>query len=372
MTMARARTRASSIAICAGGTGGHLFPAEALSAELRQRGHKILLLTDERGLRYGDKFPCDEVVQISSATLSPRAPLKAVIGLARLSAGTIKSLGVLKSAKVSAMAGFGGYPTIPPMIAGAVLGIPTCLHEQNAVMGRANRFLARFASILAKSFETTKHIPERKNLHVVTTGNPVREQVIKLRNVPYEPPVVDGDFKLLIFGGSQGASVFSDIVPPALDLLPELTKKRLKVTQQCRPEDIERVKLAYETAGIEVELATFFPNLPKRMAEAHLIVARSGASCLSELTVIGRPSILIPLPHSLDNDQRENARALEHNGGAWVVDQSDFKPDQFAQMLDQFQREPNRLSAAALAAHQNGWPDAAQHLADAVEKIARV
>jgi len=359
------------IVICAGGTGGHLFPAEALSAELKRRGHKIILLTDNRGMKYGDRFPCDEIFQIPSSTLSVRAPLKAVVGLVKISMGVIKGLMILKRSNACAIAGFGGYPTLPPMVAASWLGLPACLHEQNAVMGRANRFLARFASLLALSFENTQKAPVAEKLRIVTTGNPVRQQVIDLRDTAYVPALDGEEFRLLIFGGSQGASVFSEVVPLALKLLPDMTKKRLKVTQQCRPEDIDKVKTAYNDAGIDTEIAPFFSNLPERISNAHLVVARSGASTLSELTVIGRPAVLVPLPNALDNDQRENARALEQQGGAWVIEQSAFTADHLAKTLDRFMNKPEILIKAATAAHKNGKPDAVIHLADAVEEIAR-
>lgn len=361
----------SPIAICAGGTGGHLFPAEALSAELKLRGHRIVLLTDERGLKFGDTFPCDDVMQIPSATLSPRAPLKAIVGLVRICAGIFQSVKILKNTRACAIAGFGGYPTLPPMVAARLLGLPSCLHEQNAVMGRANRFLARFATLLATSFAATQKLPDENGLRILTTGNPVRRQVIELRNYPYVPALGEGEFRLLVFGGSQGAHVFSQIVPAALNLLPASTKKRLKVTQQCRAEDIETVQAAYDISGIDAEIDTFFVNLPERIEKSHLVIARSGASTLSELTVIGRPSVLIPLPGSLDNDQRENARALEAEGGAWVVEQSEFEPERFAKMLKIFLQEPAQLVKAAEAAQRIGKPDAVKHLANAVEEIAR-
>ncbi len=361
---------AGPIAVCAGGTGGHLFPAEALSAELKRRGHKIILLTDSRGLKFGDRFPCDEIFEIPSSTLSLRAPVKAVVAGGRICWGIIKAWRILKSARVSAIAGFGGYPSLPPMVAAHLLGLPACLHEQNAVMGRANRFLARFATVLAKSFDTTQKVPEGPKLRIITTGNPVRQQVIDLRASAYVPAGADQPFRLLIFGGSQGAKVFSDVVPVALDLLPETTKKRLKVIQQCRAEDIDRVKTAYTNAGLEADVAEFFHNLPQNIAEAHLVVARSGASSLSELTVIGRPAVLVPLPNTLDNDQRENARALETAGGAWVIDQSQFTPQKLAKMLEEFIDKPDLLITAAQAAHKIGKSDAVMHLADALEQIA--
>jgi len=361
---------AGAIAVCAGGTGGHLFPAQALSAELKRRGHKIILLTDSRGLKFGDRFPCDEIFEIPSSTLSLRAPLKAMIGGVRICSGIIKAWRILKNSHVQAIAGFGGYPSLPPMVAAHLLGLPACLHEQNAVMGRANRFLARFATVLAKSFDATQKVPEGSKLRIITTGNPVRQQVIDLRTTDYVPAGADEPFRLLVFGGSQGAKVFSDVVPVALELLPQTTKKRLKVVQQCRAEDIDRVKSAYKNARLEADVADFFPNLPENIAAAHLVVARSGASSLSELTVIGRPSVLIPLPNALDNDQRENARALEAAGGAWVIDQSQFTPERLAKMLEEFINKPELLITAAQAAHKIGKSDAVMHLADALEQIA--
>jgi len=363
---------AFQFAICAGGTGGHLFPAQALSAELKRRGHRIVLLTDERGLRFGDTFPCDEIVQIPSSTLSLRAPMKAFTGVTEIVSGVSKALKIFKSSSFCAVAGFGGYPSLPPMVAARLLGLPTCLHEQNAVMGRANRFLSRFATVLATSFEVTQKAPVNGRLRITTTGNPVRQQVIELRNSSYKPAFGDEEFRLLIFGGSQGASIFGDVMPRALELLPEMSKKRLKVTQQCRQEDIDKVKTAYRGAGIEAEVAAFFSDLPERMATSHLVVARSGASTLSELTVIGCPAVLVPLPGSLDNDQRENARSLEVHGGAWVVEQSELKPDRVVKLLDKFMNEPDLLVAAAHAAHKIGKPDATMLLADAVEEIAHI
>ncbi len=363
---------AFQFAICAGGTGGHLFPAQALSAELKRRGHRIVLLTDERGLKFGDRFACDEIVQIPSSTLSFRAPLKALSGIREILSGVFKAWKILKSSSFCAVAGFGGYPSLPPMAAARLLGLPSCLHEQNAVMGRANRFLSRFATVLATSFEVTQKAPVNGRLRITTTGNPVRQQVIDLRNSPYTPAFGEEEFRLLVFGGSQGASIFSDIMPAAIELLPETSKKRLKVTQQCRQEDIDKVKTAYLDAGIEAEVATFFSNLPERMAASHLVVSRSGASTLSELTVIGCPAVLVPLPGALDNDQRENARVLEAHGGAWVVEQSEFKPDQVAKLLDKLMNEPDLLVAAAHVAHKIGKPDATMLLADAVEEIAQI
>jgi len=363
---------AAQFAICAGGTGGHLFPAQALSAELKRRGHRIVLLTDERGLRFGGTFPCDEVVQIPSSTLSLRSPLKALSGIREIVSGVLKARKTFKNSSFCAVAGFGGYPSLPPMVAARLLGLPTCLHEQNAVMGRANRFLSRFATVLATSFEVTQKAPDKAKLRIITTGNPVRQQVLELRTSPYTPAFGVEEFRLLIFGGSQGASIFGEVMPAALELLPEMTKKRLKVTQQCRQEDIDKVKTAYSDAGVDVEVAAFFSNLPERMANSHLVIARSGASTLSELTVIGCPAVLVPLPGSLDNDQRENARSLEAHGGAWVVEQSELKPDRVAKLLGKFMNEPDLLVAAAHAAHKIGKPDATMLLADAVEEIAHI
>lgn len=359
-----------TILLAAGGTGGHLFPAFAVAEELIRRGHTVDLITDQRGDRYGTGFPAREIHQVPAATLRKRSIGGAASTAWTLSRGVLASLRVFSNIKPSVLAGFGGYPTIPPIVAARLKRVPVLLQEQNAVMGRANRLLARFASKIALTFEPTKGVPSGAAKRTQLTGTPVRNAVIDWSARPFRKPSVDGPISLLVFGGSQGARFFSDAMPPALSLLPEALRTRLKVVQQAREEDLERVESAYREAGIEAEIATFFQNLPERMAGSHLVVARSGASTVAELAIMGRPAILVPLPHALDNDQLENATRAESNGAAWCMAQSDLSPERLAAEIESLCSQPDKLEQAAEAARGMGRPDAVVRLADLIEELA--
>ncbi len=248
-------------------------------------------------------------------------------------------------------------------------GIPTALHEQNAVLGRANRLLANRVSVIATSFEDVKYIDGRLRASARFTGNPVRDVVIAAARRPYAPPEVGGVLSILVFGGSQGARYFSDAVPPAIAFLQAETQRRIRIVQQCREEDLGRVREAYVRLGVEAELRPFFSDLPGRMAAAHLVIARAGASSVAELTVLGRPSILVPLPHALDNDQLSNASKLAAAGGAWCIEQKDLSPERLAGEIERLARHPEELAEAAAAAKAQGRPDAVMRLADLVEEI---
>jgi UDP-N-acetylglucosamine--N-acetylmuramyl-(pentapeptide) pyrophosphoryl-undecaprenol N-acetylglucosamine transferase len=355
---------ARSIVLAAGGTGGHLFPAFALAEELGRRGVAVDLMTDMRGDRYGGGFPARTIYQVPSATLASRAPgdiARTVLTLAR---GTKIAFGMLKQAKPDAVIGFGGYPTYPPLVAARLRGIPTAIHEQNAVLGRANKMLAKRVTAVATSFEKTKFLDGGVAEKSVLTGNPVRKAVIDAASQDFETPLLGGIIRILIFGGSQGARFFSDTVPLALFALSDGIRTRLRVVQQAREEDLDRVREAYAEAGINAEVAPFFADLPARMATAHLVIGRAGASTVAELTVIGRPSILVPLPHALDNDQLNNARRLEESGGAWCIEQRNLSPERLADELEKLLRAPDALAAAAKAAKNAGRPDAVRNLAD--------
>ena len=353
-----------SIMLAAGGTGGHLFPAFALAEELRRRGVAVDLMTDMRGDRYGGGFPARAVYQVPSATLASRAPgdiAKTVLTLGR---GTGIAFGMLGRVKPNAIIGFGGYPTYPPLVAARLRGIPTAIHEQNAVLGRANKMLAKRVTAVATSFERTKFLDGPLAAKSVLTGNPVRKAVIEAANLGFLPPLPDSAIRVLIFGGSQGARFFSDVVPLALFALPDTLRQRLRVVQQAREEDMERVREAYAEAGIKADIAPFFTDLPARMADAHLIIGRAGASTVAELAVIGRPSILVPLPHALDNDQLNNARRLEESGGAWCIEQRNLSPERLADELEKLLKDPDVLAVAAKAAKNAGRPNAVRNLAD--------
>jgi UDP-N-acetylglucosamine--N-acetylmuramyl-(pentapeptide) pyrophosphoryl-undecaprenol N-acetylglucosamine transferase len=355
---------ARSIVLAAGGTGGHLFPAFALAEELGRRGVAVDLMTDMRGDRYGGGFPARAIYQVPSATLASRAPADVAKTVLTLAQGTKVAFGMLKRVKPDAVIGFGGYPTYPPLVAARLRGIPTAIHEQNAVLGRANKMLAKRVTAVATSFDKTKFLEGSVAEKSVLTGNPVRKAVIDAAAQDFETPLLGGIIRILIFGGSQGARFFSDTVPLALFALSDGVRKRLRVVQQAREEDVDRVREAYAEAGINVEIAPFFADLPARMAAAHLVIGRAGASTVAELTVIGRPSILVPLPHALDNDQLNNARRLEESGGAWCIEQRNLSPERLADELEKLFRTPDALAAAAKAAKNAGRPDAVRNLAD--------
>ena len=355
---------ARSIMLAAGGTAGHLFPAFALAEELQRRGVVVDLVTDMRGDRYGGGFPARDVYQVPSATLASRAPADIAKTTLMLARGVRAAFAILGRVKPAAIIGFGGYPTYPPLVAARMRGIPTAIHEQNSVLGRANKALAKRVTAIATSFERTKFLEGKLGEKAVLTGNPVRQAVIDAAARPYEAPTADGVIRLLIFGGSQGARYFSDTLPLALFALPDHIRARLRVVQQAREEDIERVSEAYSEASISAEIAPFFADLPARMAAAHLVIGRAGASTVAELTVMGRPSILVPLPHALDNDQLNNARRLAESGGAWCIEQRTLSPERLADELENLLPASDTLAAAARAAKTAGRPDAVRNLAD--------
>jgi UDP-N-acetylglucosamine--N-acetylmuramyl-(pentapeptide) pyrophosphoryl-undecaprenol N-acetylglucosamine transferase len=356
------------VVVAAGGTGGHLFPAQALSAALSRRGIVVDLATDERATRYGGDFPARTTHIIPSATLRGGDPLAVARTLAALGRGTAVAFRLFARLRPVAVIGFGGYPTIPPLAAAAVRGVPTILHEQNGVMGRANRLLAPFVRAIATSFPGALDREPRLTAKAHHTGNPVRDTVIAAADVSYAAPT--DTLRLLVFGGSQGARVMADVVPAAIALLPEHMRSRLAIVQQARDEDAARVEGAYGRLGVTATVAPFFPGLPARMAASHLVVSRSGASTVAELAAIGRPAILVPLPHALDQDQRANAKVLEAAGGAIRVEQDAFTPQRLATEIAGLANSPQRLADMAAAARGCGALDAADRLADLVQRVA--
>jgi UDP-N-acetylglucosamine--N-acetylmuramyl-(pentapeptide) pyrophosphoryl-undecaprenol N-acetylglucosamine transferase len=363
--------QATSVLLAAGGTGGHLFPAQALAEELQRRAIVVDLVTDMRGDRYGTGFPARHVYRVPAATLAGRSPAAMARTAFLLARGLAAAYRLLGKARPKAVVGFGGYPTFPPLRAAALRGIPTVLHEQNAVLGRANRMLAKGVTRIATSFETTRFLGPELESKATLTGNPVRSAVIEAAQRPYAKPEPAGAIELVVFGGSQGARFFSEAVPPALAQLPADVRGRLNVVQQARAEDLEAVVEAYRAAGIRAEVAAFFRDLPQRMSAAHLVIGRSGASTVAELTVIGRPSILVPLPHALDNDQLQNALRLAESGAAWCIGQKDLSPGRLAGDIGTLFGDPDRLAAAAAAAKRLGRPDAVGRLADVVEELIK-
>jgi UDP-N-acetylglucosamine--N-acetylmuramyl-(pentapeptide) pyrophosphoryl-undecaprenol N-acetylglucosamine transferase len=356
------------VLLAAGGTGGHLFPAEALAIALQKRGAAIELATDTRAAHF--EFPARAVHLIPSATLRGRSPIAVARTVSVLTLGIAKAWSLLGGIKPAVVVGFGGYPTIPPLMAARLRGIPTVLHEQNGVMGRANRLLALRVTTIATSFKTLARLDKRLQSKIVFTGNPVRPQVIAASAMPYAAPVADGALRLVVFGGSQGARVMAEIVPSAIARLAPEVRARLSVVQQARVEDLQTVRATYARLGIAADCAPFFADLPMRIAAGHLIVSRSGASTVAELSAIGRPSILVPLPHALDQDQFHNAGVLQAAGGAIRIEQRDFKPERLAAEITALAAEPARLAALARAAKSAGTTDAAERLAELVLKVA--
>lgn len=358
------------VLLAAGGTGGHLFPAEALAVALQKRGAVIELATDVRAAHF--QFPARAVHLIPSATIRARDPIALTRTAAMLAIGTAKAWSLVGRIRPAVVVGFGGYPTVPPLLAASLRGVPTVLHEQNGVMGRANRLLASRVTKIATGFRILENLDARLRSKISFTGNPVRPQVVAAAAAPFVPPTQKGLLRVVVFGGSQGARAMAEIVPVAIERLAAAVRVRLSIVQQARSEDVDAVRAAYARLGVSAETATFFTDLPQRLAAAHLVVSRSGASTVAELSAIGRPAILVPLPHALDQDQRVNAGILEAAGGAIRIDQAAFTPERLAAEITTLAGDPARLARMAAAAKSAGGIDAAERLADVVLKAAGI
>jgi len=361
--------QSSPVILAAGGTGGHMFPAEALARELLARGKRVVLVTDRRGKAFGDALPEVEVHRIRASSFGSGIVGK-IRGVIELCLGAIQARRLIARLHPSAVVGFGGYPSVPTVLMAQRAGVPTVLHEQNAVLGRANRLAAPGAVRIATSFASVAAVKPGDAGKLVFTGNPVRPNVTAVRNLPYPALEGGGEVHLLVVGGSQGARIFSEIVPQALALLPEALKRRIRIAQQCRPEDIEAAKAAFTKAGIMAELSTFFRDVPERLAACHLAVCRSGASTVAELAAVGRPAILVPYPYAMDDHQTANAQAVADAGAAWLMPQTAFSPQALANRLVALLDLAHTLTKAAEAAHARGATDAASRLADTVLGVA--
>ena len=360
------------VLLAAGGTGGHLFPAEALAHVLQTRGITVDLATDNRAAAYAGHFPARSIHVIPADTVRGGNPFRLLWTLLVLGVGIIKAFFLLLRLRPDAVVGFGGYPTFPPLIAAWLTRTPRIVHEQNAVMGRANRALASRASAIATGYPNIFTARPDLAAKATHTGNPVRGAVREAAAIPYEVPHGNNPARLLVFGGSQGARIMSEIVPGAIERCMPALRSRFEVVQQCRAEDVAEVKAVYARLGLKAEVATFFNDLPAKMALSQLVIARSGASTVAELAAIGRPAILVPLPHALDNDQLANATALAAAGGAMLVRQADFTSERLAQEMTQLFGDPAQLAAMASSARRTGNADAAERLADLVLRVARL
>ncbi|HEX8446343.1 MAG TPA: undecaprenyldiphospho-muramoylpentapeptide beta-N-acetylglucosaminyltransferase [Sphingomonas sp.] len=356
--------------LAAGGTGGHMVPAHALAAELMARGHQVALITDERGARIPGLFDGVETHLLPAGRLSG-GPIGWLKAWRNIRAGREMARTLYRSFQPTAVVGFGGYPALPAVLAAFKAGIPAAVHEQNAVLGRVNRLLARKVAAIATSYPDVERLNPRYAGKVALVGNPVRAEVAALRDEPFPMLDADGVFRVLVTGGSQGASVLSRVVPEGLGLLPVAFRRRLQVTQQCRPEDIAAVRAHYAALGIPADLATYLPDLPERLAWAHLVIARAGASTIAELTEAGRPAILVPLPSATDDHQSVNVREMVAAGGARAIAQDRFVPVELAKQMQKLALEPGALENAARRAWSCGRPNAVRDLADLVEGLGR-
>ncbi|MBV1918653.1 MAG: undecaprenyldiphospho-muramoylpentapeptide beta-N-acetylglucosaminyltransferase [Sphingomonadaceae bacterium] len=355
--------------LAAGGTGGHLIPAFALAAELERRGHHVALITDERGAAIPGKPASLTAHVLPAGRLRGKNPLSWVKGTRAIWHGRAMALRLFESFEPSAVVGFGGYPALPSLLAATSAEIPTIIHEQNAVLGRVNRLLARRVDAIATSCEQVDRLAEKHGGKVTLVGNPVRSEVLELRDQAYPAFTSESPFRILVTGGSQGASVLSDVVPDGLAMLPTALRSRLQVIQQCRAEDIEAVRERYASHGIPAQLATYFEDMASQLADAHLFIGRAGASTIAELTAVGRPAILVPLPIATDDHQTANTREITGAGGARSIRQPGFVASELAKQIQAMAQHPETLANAAHASWNCGYPNAALDLADLVESF---
>lgn len=361
-------TQPRSYVLAAGGTGGHMVPAAALAAELIGRGHHVALISDDRGVRFPGLFEDIETHVLPAGRMGggPLGYLKAGV---KIMAGRSMARRLYKDLRPSAVIGFGGYPALPSILAAFRNGIPTVIHEQNAVLGRVNRFVAGKVDAIATSYEDVQRMKPGWAAKTHLVGNPVREAILDLRNRPYPMLDEDGIFRVLVTGGSQGASILSQVVPDGLALLPVHFRRRLQVTHQARVEDIELVRAKYRAHDIPADIATYLPDMPEHLAWAHIVIARAGASTIAELTAAGRPAILVPLPTSTDDHQTFNTREITAAGGARMIPQRSFTATELAKQIQKLGLDTQGLENAAARARSCGRPHAARDLADLVESI---
>ncbi|WP_404371171.1 undecaprenyldiphospho-muramoylpentapeptide beta-N-acetylglucosaminyltransferase [Sphingomonas sp. MMS24-J45] len=359
---------AKHFVLAAGGTGGHMVPAAALAGELTKRGHYVALVSDERGVRFPGLFEGVQTHILPAGRLAG-GPIGYARAVSAMLKGRAMAIELYKSFRPDAVIGFGGYPALPALLGAFNQDIPTAVHEQNAVLGRVNRLVAGKVDAIATSYANVQRLSPKLADKTHLVGNPVRDAVLALRSKPYPLLEEDGIFRVLVTGGSQGASVLSQVVPDGLSLLPVAFRRRLQVTHQARIEDIEACRAKYKELDIAAELATYLPDMPEQLAWAHLVIARAGASTLAELTCAGRPAILVPLPSATDDHQTANAKEMTSAGGARTIDQRSFTPVELAKQMQRLGLDPEALQNAAGRARSCGRPDAVRDLADLVESL---
>lgn len=357
------------ILISSGGTGGHMTPAASLAHDLAARGNKLALITDERGKKFSGMFPKDIPVHVIRAGTVGGGPAGKFKGLVNLGAGLVQAWRIVSDLEPDLVVGFGGYPSFPGVFVAQKQRVPVIIHEQNAIIGRANCTLAGKAERIALSFPDMTGLEKDERMRAVITGNPVRPEIAALHKIPYPKPQIDGPLNILVMGGSLGAAVFSKVVPQTLAQLPAEYKKRLNVVQQCRQEDLEATAVAYKDAGIKAEVAAFYDDMAQRLSAAHLVICRSGASTVAEVTAAGRPAIFVPYPHHKDQQQKKNADHVADGGGAWMMTEDGFTPEALLARITTFMQNPDILSAAADKCRAFGKPDAAHKLGNLVKSV---
>ena len=367
--MERGISTGLNFVLAAGGTGGHMIPAHALAAELKGRGHGVLLITDERGSRFPGLFEGIPIHILPAGRLGggPLGLLKAGVSVLK---GRREAKSLYRDFPPQVVVGFGGYPAFPSLLAASSMKIPSVLHEQNAVLGRVNRLLAGDAVAIATAYDQIDRLKPKFADKAVLVGNPVRAEITRLGEMPFPPFDEVAPLKILVTGGSQGASVLSKVVPAGLGMLAQSLRRRLQVVQQCRPEDISQVRAEYAELGIPAELMTYIEDMPEKLADAHLVIGRAGASTIAELTAAGRPAILVPFAAATDDHQTANAREMVKAGGARAIPEAEFTPEVLARQIEILAMDPVALNNAAARALSVGRPHAARDLADLVERVA--
>lgn len=357
--------------VAAGGTGGHLFPAQALADALIARGWRIVLASDERVAAFAESFPAEERIGLSARTYKPGDPVTMALAGLAIVRGVMQARTAFSRLNPDVVVGFGGYPSVPGLLAGITQGRATVIHEQNAVMGRANRKLASHVTRVACAFPMLQKAPPKVAAEAVVVGNPVRPDIRALADLSYAPPEAGGPIRILITGGSQGARLLSELMPEAIRKLPDELRQRLKVQQQTRAESMDAARRVYADAMVEAEIAPFFRDMASRLREAHLVVGRSGAGTVCEFAIAGKPAILVPLAIALDDDQGQNAKVMAEAGGAEVARENQLTVESMARALTTLLSNPDRLARMAAGARSIAKPDAAERLADVVEETAR-
>ncbi len=360
------------VVVAAGGTGGHMFPAQAFADEMHARGWQVALVTDERGKKYATSFPADWRLEVEAATFGSKMPHKLLAAALKLRAGTAEARRNFEKTKPKLIAGFGGYPSYPSLSAARAMGVPIIIHEQNSVLGRVNRLFAKTAKFVACGFDRLDRLPPGAEARKRVVGNPVRNAIKAVRETPYPELSDTGPLTILVTGGSQGARLFGEVIPKSIVSLPEAQRSRLNIVQQAREEQLEAVRTVYRDAGIKATVEPFFSNMHERLAAAHLVIARSGAGTVTELAIAGRPSILIPLGIAMDDHQTANAEGMVAGAAADVVPEPVFTVETFTPLLLERVSNAGVLKARAKAAWQLGKPNAARELADLAEQAAGV